>query len=185
MKRGFFKKSLKYSCSKSARKYYLTSLFTLLQTQFLSDFLAGIRGSNLGRSVVDFCLPSIFYVKSSSYEWFIASNGDALASMFSRKSSGDLPRSFSRKFSLIFSELWRKMSSELLSEDLLQLISIFHEIIRSYFCLFAPFSLWASTMVSRNNLIIFKHKRNSFRARSSFCLYFHEILMGTIFCKVL
>ena len=41
---------LKYSCSKSARKYYVTSLFTLLRTQFLSDFLEGIRGSNLGRS---------------------------------------------------------------------------------------------------------------------------------------
>ena len=29
---------LKQSCSKSARKYYFTSLFTLLQTRFLSDF---------------------------------------------------------------------------------------------------------------------------------------------------
>ena len=49
---------LKYSFLKSARKYYVTSLFTLLQTQFLSDFLAGVRRSTLGRSLVDTCLPS-------------------------------------------------------------------------------------------------------------------------------
>ena len=49
---------LKYSLAKSARKCYFTSLFTLLRTQFLSDFLIVVRGSNLGRSYnVEFTLP--------------------------------------------------------------------------------------------------------------------------------
>ena len=42
---------LKYSLRKSARKYHVTSLFTLLRTRFLSDFSFGFEGSNLGRSI--------------------------------------------------------------------------------------------------------------------------------------
>ena len=59
--------SLKYSCSKSARKYYVTSLFTLLRTQFLSDFLEGIRGSNLGQSSSFFSYHIVFLLTYLSF----------------------------------------------------------------------------------------------------------------------
>ena len=81
---------------KSKGKCYVTSLFTLLQTQFLSDFLLVVGGSNLGRSYnVEFILPSIVFVKSP------------LLPLFSRKFCFDITLS---TFHMHFREKFRQFS---------------------------------------------------------------------------
>ena len=139
---------------KSARKYHVTSLFTLLRTRFLSDFSFGFEGSNLGRSIwISAYLWFFFFFFKSSYT---ASNG-ANFPLYSRKIVHfDAQRSC---FCLYFLGIF-------VFQDR------FHEIIRSWrstklFLPLLPRSFSQNNLFSRNNSIILTHQR------SCFWLYFH------------
>ena len=174
---------LKQSCSKSARKYYITSLFTLLQTRFLSDFLEDFGRSNQADLATIWILAYLQFFRQIV---FVSQNNSIIYTLmvvspflnFSWKISFELFETFHSQFHeiiLLFSCLNGAIFASLFGN-----ISVFHNrtfplghlLIFNFFVKSEPFL----SVFSREIRLGISGDLPRSVSRSCFCLYFLKTL---------